>query len=133
MDALATLTEEDHAMLSELPAPHGPLFCWLESQLHEHGPQPWVALREGLQGHEIEDLANRLMSGHELAPDGQEDESELELRRLLNRMLVDQLKTKETEAIEAAKSDPSALHRYRELQSRRRELEGTAAQGNPAA
>jgi len=133
MDALATLTEEDHAMLSELPAPHGPLFCWLESQLHEHGPQPWVALREGLQGHEIEDLANRLMSGHELAPHGQEDESELELRRLLNRMLVDQLKTKETEAIEAAKSDPSALHRYRELQSRRRELEGTAAQGNPAA
>ncbi len=133
MGALVTLTEEDHAMLSELPAPHGTLFCWLESQLHEHGPQPWVALREGLQGHEIEDLANRLMSGHELAPDGQEDESELELRRLLNRMLVDQLKSKETEAIEAAKSDPSALHRYRELQSRRRELEATAAQGNPAA
>ncbi|MEN9397436.1 MAG: hypothetical protein RLZ81_1966 [Pseudomonadota bacterium] len=133
MGSLVTLTEEDHAMLSELPAPHGPLFCWLESQLHEHGPQPWVALREGLQGHEIEDLANRLMRGYELAPDGQEDESELELRRLLNRMLVDQLKSKETEAIEAAKSDPSALHRYRELQSRRRELEGTAAQGNPTA
>ncbi len=126
MGALISLTEEDHAMLSELPQPHGQLFGWLESQLHEHGPQPWVALREGLQGHDIEDLALRLMSGHELSPDGQEEESELELRRLLNRMLVDQLKSKETEAIEAAKSDPTALGRYRELQARRRELEGLA-------
>ena len=132
MAALVTLTEEDHAMLSELPQPHGQLFGWLESQLHEHGPQPWMALREGLQGLEVEELAYRLMSGHELAPAGQEEESEQELRRLLNRMLVDQLKSKETEAIEAAKSDPSALSRYRELQARRCELECLATQVTPS-
>lgn len=42
---------DEHDLLLALPAPHGPLFAWLESQLHEHGPQPWAALREGLRGH----------------------------------------------------------------------------------
>jgi DNA primase len=45
------LSGEEHVLLCELPAPHGPLFVWLESQLHEHGPQPWAALREGLREH----------------------------------------------------------------------------------
>ena len=44
MAALESLSAEDHALLCQLPAPHGPLFTWLEGQLHEHGPQPWVAL-----------------------------------------------------------------------------------------
>ena len=38
---------EEHLLLCELPVPHGPLFVWLERQLHEHGPQPWAALRSG--------------------------------------------------------------------------------------
>lgn len=46
-----------------------------------------------------------------------------ELRKLLDRMLVERLKAQETQAIEAASTDPSALSRYRELQSRRRQLE----------
>jgi DNA primase len=41
-------------MLAHLPAPHGPVFAWLEAQLHEHGPQPWAALREALRGSEHE-------------------------------------------------------------------------------
>ena len=45
------LSGEEHVLLSELQAPHGPLFVWLEGQLHEHGPQPWAALREGLRDH----------------------------------------------------------------------------------
>ena len=45
------LTTEEHHLLLALPAPHGPLFAWLESQLHEHGPQSWAVLREGLRGH----------------------------------------------------------------------------------
>ncbi len=51
------------------------------------------------------------------------DESTRELRSLLNRMLVERLKAQETEAIEAAKADPTALVRYRDLQIRRRALE----------
>ncbi|MBH2020082.1 DNA primase [Polaromonas sp.] len=45
------LSTEEHHLLLGLPAPHGPLFAWLESQLHEHGPQSWAVLREGLRGH----------------------------------------------------------------------------------
>ena len=127
-----SLSGEDHAMLCEQPAPHGPLFVWLESQVHEHGPQPWGALREGLRGFESEDLAVRLMSGPHLGdPDeaGDSAESDQELRSLLNRMLVERLKAQETEAIEAAKADPAALARYRDLQTRRRALEAATAAG----
>ena len=124
MAALDGLSAEDHAMLCELPAPHGPLFVWLESQLHEHGPQPWVALREGLRGHEAEELAVRLMAGFELGVD-EAGESAAELRNLLNRMLVDRLIAQETEALQAAKADPSALLRYREYYNRRRALQST--------
>ena len=127
-----SLSGEDHAMLCEQPAPHGPLFVWLEGQVHEHGPQPWGALREGLRGHASEDIAVRLMSGPQL---GESDEavgsaeSDQELRSLLNRMLVERLKAQETEAIESAKADPSALVRYRDLQARRRELEASTVTG----
>ena len=37
-------------MLCDLPGSHGALFTWLDSQLHEHGVQPWAALREGMPG-----------------------------------------------------------------------------------
>jgi len=123
MVGLEGLSAEDHTMLCELPAPHGPLFVWLESQLHEHGPQPWVALREGLRDHEAEALAIRLMADHEAGVADEAGESARELRNLLNRMLVERLKALETEAIHASKADPTALQRYRELQIRRRALE----------
>ena len=51
------LSTEEHHLLLCLPAPHGPLFAWLESQLHEHGPQSWAVLREGLRGHAHEQHA----------------------------------------------------------------------------
>lgn len=123
MVALEVLSAEDHTMLCELPAPHGPLFAWLESQLHEHGAQPWVALREGLRGQPGEEIAVRLMAGHELGVTDESDSSLSELRNLINRMLVERLKIQETEAIQAAKFDPAAIHRYRELLARRCQLE----------
>jgi DNA primase len=50
-DSWDRLSAEEHHLLLGLPAPHGPLFVWLEGQMHDHGPQPWAALREGLRGH----------------------------------------------------------------------------------
>jgi DNA primase len=126
MAALDALSVEDHGLLCALEAPYGPLFAWLEAQFHEHGAQPWVALREGLQGHESEAFALKLMAGHELGVDDDAAEAAAELRHLLNRMLIEQLKIDETLAIEAAKADPAALHRYRELQARRQALESAA-------
>jgi DNA primase len=123
MAALDDLSAEDHSMLCELPVPHGPLFAWLEQQLHEHGAQPWAALREGLRGQPQEDIAVRLMSGYELSDTDDVPSSLSELRDLLNRMLIERLKVQETATIHDAKTDPTALHRYREFQTRRRQLE----------
>ncbi len=123
MAALESLSAEDHSLLCNLPAPHGPLFSWLERQLHEHGPQPWVALREGLMETESAAYALKLMAGYELGAESDAAEALSELRHLLNRMLIEQLKIEETLAIEAAKADPGALQRYRALQARRLVLE----------
>ncbi len=118
-----SLSSEDHALLCALPAPHGPLFSWLESQLHEHGPQAWAALREGLLDHPSQDLAQQLMSGPALDDTADNQRETLqELRNLVNRMLVEQLKAQETEALEASKNDPSAALRYREIHERRKKL-----------
>ena len=127
MAALEFLSAEDHALLCELPAPHGTLFTWLESQLHEHGPQPWVALREGLQDHEGETLALKLMADHEMDNPVPLSETSTELRNLLNRMLVERIKTQQTQAIAASKADPTTLALYRELQARRLQLEAALA------
>jgi DNA primase len=119
------LSSEDHAMLCELPDAHGPLFTWLESQLHDHGAVQWEVLRESmaeqLPGSAEEELALRLMSGPAI-PTEPLAESGAELRDLLNRMLVDRIKVQETEAIEASKADPTALKRYQELRLRRVQL-----------
>lgn len=131
MAALEALSAEDHSMLCELPAPHGPLFTWLESQFHEHGPQPWVALREGLREHEGEELAVRLMSGYEFGTPDEEDDSASELRNLLNRMLVDRLIFLETDALQAAKADPTALLRYKEFYNRRRAIQSSFSTNEP--
>jgi len=121
-----TLSGEDHALLCELPAPHGPLMAWLEAQLHEHGPLAWGALRDELVGNDAEDLALRLLADPAIAGATSGDtleESSAELRDLLNRMLVDRIKEQETQAIAASSTDPSALERYRELHARRLQLE----------
>lgn len=126
-----SLTHEDHALLCALPEPHAALFVWLEAQQHAHGPQAWELLRPGVRGLPFEDLAIRLMSGPvpsnapgitEAAETVVDREALQELRALLNLMLIDLLKQQETEALEAAKSDPSALERYRTLNRRRLEL-----------
>ncbi len=124
------MSGEEHALLCELPAPHGPLFIWLDGQLHDHGPMPWGALREGLREHECEALALQVMAGNQ---DTEQDESERvadnmsELQDLLNRMLIDSIKLQETDAIQRAALDPAELARYRGLHQRRRELEGKLA------
>ena len=117
---------EEHAMLCQLPAPHGPLFVWLECQLHEHGPQPWGALREGLRDQASEDLALRLMASPDMAGTDDQRETEAELRDLLRRILLEHIMVQQNEAIRALTTDPSAEPRYRALQARRLKLESVA-------
>ena len=84
---------------------------------------PWAVLRESLRGQVFEALAVKLMTGSHAQTEGEIKELRAELRGVLNRMLVEQLKLQEKEAIEAVRHDPAALERYRALFKRRTELE----------
>lgn len=123
MHFMEELSHDDQAALCEQPLPHGPLFLWLQDRLHEYGPQPWAILREALQGHEGQRLAERLMTGSHAQTEGEEGELRAELRKLLDRMLIERIKLQQNALIAAAVHDPSALERYRLLQERRRILE----------
>ena len=105
------LTPEEHGLLSALPNPHGALFTWLESQLHEHGPQPWAALREGLRGHSHENHAVAQISQ---IPEGIEGDWN-EVRSILDQLLRIQRQLEMKDLASRAATDPAALQRYREL------------------
>ncbi len=105
------LTSEEHMLLCALPAPHGPLFTWLESQLHEHGPQPWAALREGLRGHASETHAITQISQ---IPEGIEGDW-MEVRSILDQ-LVRLARMREMDGlIPQMAHDPVARQRYQQL------------------
>ncbi len=118
------LSSELHSLLCALPGLHGQLFGWLDGQMHEHGVQPWAALREGLREHDAQPLAERLMHGPDGAPliDNAAADAQAELRNVLAFMLDERLKAQQDEAIAAAGRDPQALIRYKALELRRLEL-----------
>ena len=103
------LSQDEHALLCDLPAPHGPLFTWLAGQSLDHGPQPWGALREALRGHAEEPFAVEQMA--QLHPDIVADPAEL--RAILRTELESQLKRQMDAAL--AEHD---LARYQTLMAR---------------
>ena len=123
MDFLEHLGHEDHAVLCAQPAPHGPLFAWLEDQFHTQGALPWAVLRESLSGHACETLAQKVMTGSHAQTEGDLQELRLELRDLLDRMLIDDIKAQQKILIAQATQDPSALERYRALEQKRNALQ----------
>ncbi|MDD2177366.1 DNA primase [Acidovorax sp. D2M1] len=126
MAFLEELTHEDHTTLSAQPAPHGPLFAWLEAQFHEHGPLAWAVLRESLRDHECEALAVKVMTGSHAQTEGELHELRLELRDLLSRMQIEDIKEQQKVLVLQVAQDPSALERYRALAEKRKELEQIA-------
>ena len=105
------LSTEEHHLLLALPAPHGPLFGWIESQLHEHGPQPWAALREGLRGHAHEHYAVAQLAQILEGVVSDWDET----RRILAQLLDLQLESEKADLAARAATDPAAFQRLREL------------------
>lgn len=126
MAFLEELTHDDHTTLSAQPAPHGPLFAWLEAQFHEHGPLAWAVLRESLRDHECEELAVKVMTGSHAQTEGELHELRLELRDLLTRMQIEDIKEQQKVLVLQVAQDPSALERYRALAEKRKELEQIA-------
>jgi DNA primase len=112
-----TLSADDHAMLAHLPAPHGPVFAWLEAQLHEHGPQPWAALREALRGGEHEAFACGQVEQATMGAD-----SALELAELAD--VMDRLRGDALEALagllaaRVQQGDNSAFEEYKRVNER---------------
>ena len=109
--AWETLSHDDHQLLCESAAPHGPLFAWLDSQVHDHGPQPWDALREALQGHEFEAFAVSQVG--KVFPDIENDLQELRQILALERDRRNSQEMKELSA--RAPADPVAYERLRQL------------------
>ncbi|CDS55141.1 DNA primase [Polaromonas sp. CG9_12] len=112
------LSIEEHQLLLGLPAPHGALFAWLESQLHEHGPQSWAALREGLRGHAHEHHAVAQFA--EVLEGVDYDWGET--RRILAQLQQIRHDSEIADLAARAPNDPAVLERLRELlaQSRTR-------------
>ena len=107
------LNVEEHHLLCALPAPHGPLFAWLENQLHDHGPQPWAALREGLRGHAQEAHAVAQLSQ---IPDGIEGDW-TEVRSIMDQLVKLKRQDEMKELALRAGTDPAAMQRYKHLAS----------------
>ena len=105
------LSTEEHHLLLALPAPHGPLFAWLESQLHEHGPQSWAVLREGLRGHAHEHHAVAQFAEVLEGVDYDWDET----RRILAQLQQLKRDSEIAELAARAPHEPAVLERLREL------------------
>jgi len=105
------LSAEEHHLLCALPVPHGPLFAWLENQLHDHGAQPWAALREGLRGHAQEAHAVAQLSQ---IPDGIEGDWS-EVRNIIDQLVKLERQHEMKELALRAATDPQAMQRYKEL------------------
>jgi DNA primase len=109
--AWAVLSNDDHHLLCELAAPHGPLFTWLDSHIHEHGPEEWAALRSAVEGHEhahyLLDQAGKVL------PDIEHDLDELRqiLLKERQRLLAERMK----DLAERAPGDPAAYEELRRL------------------
>ena len=111
--AWGSLSHDDHHLLCELAAPHGPLFGWLDSNVHEHGPQAWESLRTASQGHEFE--AFLLDQVGKVLPDIEHDLSELSQIMQMER---DRLLDEERKELSArAATDPAAYERLKLLWS----------------
>lgn len=126
---LQELNHDEQATLCAQPAPHGPLFAWLEAQFHEWGAFDWPALRERLREHECEALAIKVMTGAHAQTHAAVPELRLELRDLLLRMQIEDIKERQSLLVLQVGQDPGALERYRALEQKRNALQSATPLG----
>ncbi|MFC5522473.1 DNA primase [Polaromonas jejuensis] len=116
------LSTEEHHLLLALPPPHGPLFVWLVSQIHEHGPQPWAALREGLRGHAHEHYAVTQLA--QMLEGVESDWNEM--RAILKHMADLKHQAHKADLVARAPSDPVAYQQLKELEEQSRAKKAAA-------
>jgi DNA primase len=114
-----SLSADDHAMLSQLSEAHASAFAWLESQLNEHGPQSWAALREALRGHESETFICTQVDAVLLGAADTDSDAELsELAGVINQLRIDHLQRQSQALSEQGAHDPAALRRLQDINGR---------------
>ena len=112
------MSESERSLLCELQPPHGTLFRWLDTQIHEHGPLPLAALQEG-----VKDLAEGQWLVQLLArtPDTLDNGAE-ELQHILVEIEKQDLDGVLADLALRAGSDPEAYARFKLLSDRRKTL-----------
>ena len=119
-----SLTSDDHGLLAHLNAPHGAVVAWLEAQFHEHGPQPWAALREALRGQENEVWACAQVEQVLLGNDA--DAELTELAGIMQLLREDDLKAQaEQLARRVQEGDTSAFEEYKLVNTRLKAMKTT--------
>ncbi|MEY2780488.1 MAG: hypothetical protein RL307_192, partial [Pseudomonadota bacterium] len=112
------LSESERGLLCELQSPHGTLFRWLDTQIHEHGPLPLAALQEGVkdlpEGQWLVQLVAR-------TPDTLDNGAE-ELQHILLEIEKQDLDGVLADLALRASSDPEAYARFKLLSERRKTL-----------
>ncbi|WP_374413415.1 DNA primase [Hydrogenophaga sp.] len=117
-----SLSADDHTMLAHLPEPHGPVFAWLEAQLHEHGPQPWAALREALRGQPFEAYACAEVEQATIAADSVAEREEL--GGVMNLLRRDDLQARsDALAARVQAGDRGAYEEFKRVTERLRALQ----------
>lgn len=112
------LSESQRGLLCELPAPHGEVFRWLDTQIQEHGPQPMAALLAGVGEQPQGDWVSQLVLQ---TPDVLDHEAK-ELEHLLIEIEKRDLDTVLADLATRASSDPEAYARFKALSERRKAL-----------
>ncbi len=121
MAAWEELSPTQQTLLCELPAPHGDVLTWLDHQLHEHGVQPWAALREALRSHPNEAWLCALV---EQAP-AELEHDQGELTSILHEMEKAQISAQLSEMAPHVATDPALYERFKSLSARYAQLKST--------
>ena len=109
--AWESLSHDDHQLLCELAPPHGPVFAWLDSQVHDHGAQAWPLLLDALKGLPFAAFAADQVG--KVLPDIENDLQEL--RQILTLELKRRTDEEMTELVARAGTDPAAYEQLRQL------------------
>jgi DNA primase len=81
------LSDDEHALLHALPAPHGLLVAWLEGKLLHDGPLPWAVLSHAVRDDPALDAAARQAADGDAHPDATFDDFRRTIDLLLERVL----------------------------------------------
>jgi DNA primase len=112
------LSGPEHALLHNLPAPHGPLVAWLERDLAEHGPRPWAVLRQVLIDDPVLNDEQRQLANGDADPDATLDD----FRRAVDVLLEKDLSARKLEVLARMASDPGALAEFKDIDQLWREV-----------